>query len=352
MKVLVLAGGQSAERDVSLASGAAVGAALVEAGCEVLVYDPTHHEQAIPWSPEALGTKIGTGPPEKDGALASVAGVALTPEELSAAGLPEVDVVFIALHGGSGENGQLQALLDAAGSCYAGSGMLASALAMNKHAAKRIFVAEGIPTPNWQVLERGGDHNFAEIEDLLGLPIIIKPNEQGSTVGLTLVKAEAEWQGALAEAFRWDRLVLAEEYIPGRELAVSILGTAALAVIEIVPSHAIYDYECKYTAGRTEYICPAGLDEGLTKQAQEQGLLAFRSLGCRGYGRVDFRLAADNRLYCLEVNTLPGMTANSLLPQAAQAEGVGFPELVRRICAIGAQSGRESVTEHPAEVST
>ncbi|HUU45046.1 MAG TPA: D-alanine--D-alanine ligase [Acidobacteriota bacterium] len=337
MRVLVLAGGKSAERDVSLASGAAVSRALNEAGCDVLIFDPGVSGHAIPWTPTALDVAIGAEPPSEEtgDTLIRPARALLSPADISQAGLGEVDVVFIALHGGDGEDGHLQALLDAAGVPYAGSGMLASALAMDKNAAKRIFVADGIPTPNWQVLRRGEEASFEDVQDTLGLPFIVKPNAQGSTVGLSVVKDESQWGPAIEEGFRWDDTLVLEEYISGRELAVSILGDEVLPVVEIVPSHGIYDYECKYTAGLTKYICPADLPATKTAAVQQQGLAAFQSLGCSGYGRVDFLMTPEGQFYCLEINTLPGMTALSLLPKAALAVGISFPELLRRICDLG-----------------
>jgi D-alanine-D-alanine ligase len=344
-----LAGGKSAERDVSLASGAAVSQGLEDAGCEVLVFDPGVSDRAFPWSSVAVDTSIGTEPPsgESTGIIASPGSAMISPADLSRAGLKDVDLVFIALHGGDGENGHLQALLDAAGISYAGSGMLASALAMDKNISKRIFVAEGIPTPNWEVVRAGDEISFADIHDALGLPFVVKPNAQGSTVGLSVVKEENQWQSALEEAYRWDECILCEEYIAGREFTASILGGEALPVIEIIPSHGIYDYECKYTSGRTQYVCPADLPPAKTRMVQEQGLLAFQALGCQGFGRADFRMLSTGELYCLEVNTLPGMTEISLVPKAAKAAGIEFPDLVRRICELGL-STRSKGDPHPA----
>ncbi|HEX9750704.1 MAG TPA: D-alanine--D-alanine ligase [candidate division Zixibacteria bacterium] len=334
MKVLVLAGGRSAERDVSLATGAAVCAALTETGYDVMVLDPAVSSRALDWSPDVLTARIGVTPPEDEDESPIVADhvSTLTPADLAPAGVGDVDLVFIALHGGDGEDGHVQALLDAAGVAYVGSGMLASALAMDKNAAKRIFIAEGIPTPNWRVADRGEIVSYQESVVALGLPLVVKPNAQGSTVGLSIVKAESGWEPALAEAFRWDRRLLVEEFIPGRELTVAILAGEALPVIEIKPSHGIYDYECKYTSGRTDYICPAELTPKQTRAIQEQAVSAFRALGCRDYARVDFRMRDDGPLYCLEVNTLPGMTRTSLVPKAARAAGIEFPQLMRRLC--------------------
>jgi D-alanine-D-alanine ligase len=336
LRVLVLAGGKSAERDVSLASGDAVSRGLSEAGFTVLQLDPGVSPHAVEWNPQATGARIGSAPPEQS-ALAvagGTTGTILSPADLPLADLRSTDVVFIALHGGDGEDGHLQALLDMAGIPYTGSGMLASALAMDKNAAKRIFAAEGIPTPEWRVLDHPDEWDFADLQEALGLPLIVKPNAQGSTVGLTLVQDESQWLPALDEAFRWDKRVIVEEYIPGRELTVGVLGGEPLPVVEMRPRHGIYDYECKYTPGQTEYLCPAPLSAAQTRMVQEQGMEAFRALGCRGSARADFRLSPDGHLFCLEMNTLPGMTAISLVPQAAKAAGIEFPELLRRICRL------------------
>ncbi|MEW5701289.1 MAG: D-alanine--D-alanine ligase [Candidatus Zixiibacteriota bacterium] len=334
LRVLVLAGGKSSERDVSLASGDAISQALSGSGHTVFRLDPGVTMRAVEWQPQPTGQKIGTAPPDQS-TLASVGGgtgTILSPADLPLADLRSVDVVLIALHGGDGEDGHLQALLDLANIPYTGSGMLASALAMDKNAAKRIFVAEGIPTPEWRVLDAPTDWEFADLSDALGLPLVVKPNAQGSTVGLTLVKDASQWAPALKQAFHWGPRVIAEQYIPGRELTVGVLGDKPLPVVEIRPKHGIYDYECKYTPGQTEYICPAPLSAPQTRIVQEQGMEAFRALGCRGYARADFRMDPDGNVYCLEMNTLPGMTSLSLVPQAAKSAGIEFPELLRRIC--------------------
>ncbi|MBI3872838.1 MAG: D-alanine--D-alanine ligase [candidate division Zixibacteria bacterium] len=332
VKVLVLAGGRSAERDVSLASGAAVSRALAQAGGEVLTLDPGGLKRAVGWNDAASAQPIGAAPPA--GAHAAPGAAALTPSDLSLDDLRAVDVVFIALHGGDGENGRLQALLDMARIPYTGSGMQACALAMDKHAAKRIFVAEGIPTPPWRILSESDEYSFDEITDALGKPLIVKPNSQGSSVGMNRVETKSQWDKALTEAFRWDERVLVEEYIAGRELTVAVLGEEALPVVEIIPADGLYDYEHKYTSGQSEYVCPAQLSPAQIRALQEQGLEAFRALGCRGYARVDFRLSNDGHPYCLEVNTAPGMTATSLVPKAAKAAGIEFPELLQRICRL------------------
>lgn len=330
MKVLVLAGGRSAERDVSLATGAAVATALSESGSDVYALDPGVSPRVLAWTPQLGKDQIGATPPSDTiGARATIA-----PSDLALNELKAVDVVFIALHGGDGENGRLQALLDMAGIPYTGSGMLASALAMDKHAAKRIFLAEGIPTPDWRVLDSAGELDYDEAIEALGSPLIVKPNAQGSTVGLTLVEKKSQWDDAIAEAFRWDSRALIEQFIAGRELTVGVIGHEAMPVVEIKPKHDLYDYECKYTDGMCDYLCPAPITPAQVRACQDQGLEAFRALGCRGYARADFRMDADGRVFCLEVNTLPGMTSHSLVPKAAKAAGIDFPTLVARICRL------------------
>lgn len=244
------------------------------------------------------------------------------------------DCVFIALHGGSGEDGTLQALLDLSGVAYTGSGVLASALAMDKYRAKLLFSAVGIPTPRTIFYgSEGGALEYcrdSECEDLQ-YPVVVKPNAEGSTFGLTL----ASDYNALIEGVRvageCDRNILIEDYIPGRELTVAILGGEPLPVIEIVPKSGLYDYRAKYTVGESEYVCPAVLDAYVEAEVKEYAGLAYEVLGCSSYARVDFRLNPQNELFCLEVNTLPGMTATSLVPKAARAAGMSFEQLLERL---------------------
>lgn len=350
MRILVLVGGTSAERDVSLATGQSVIDALHQQGHQVLAVDTACGQKLLDANRPLLPQGIAVNPPDQEDASAPPT------EIVSALSLPEtaaIDVVFLALHGGDGEDGHIQALLDMAHVPYTGSGATASGLAMNKHLAKKIFRAERIPTPAWIFLDHAGKGeiwtsqdvpaadwsgsptpDFDAVAGLLGLPFVVKPNEQGSTVGLTIVKNREEYAPALTEALRHSPSVLAEQYIPGRELTVAILGEETLPVLEIIPEHGIYDYECKYTSGKSRYVCPAELAEKETRSLQALGLNAFNALGCSGYGRVDFRVNAQGECYCLEVNTLPGMTATSLVPKAAAAVGVTFAELVERICRL------------------
>jgi D-alanine-D-alanine ligase len=237
-------------------------------------------------------------------------------------------VVFLALHGGRGEDGTLQAVLDVVGVPYTGSGALGSGIAMDKDIAKRLFRAAGIPTADWIMAPAEGGRVGLE----LGWPAVVKPSKQGSTVGLSVVKQPGDFDAAVELASGFDDEVMIEAFIPGRELTVGILADQALAVGEIVPRHEIFDYECKYTPGMSQETFPAELSAEVTEECRRLGLLAHRTLKLGGYSRVDFRLTPAGELVCLEVNTLPGMTATSLLPQSAAAAGIDFPELCERIC--------------------
>jgi len=340
VKITVLMGGTSAERDVSLASGVRVAEALRSRGHEVLSVDTAHGILSAPDEQALLGGKIVKTIPTDVQALVRLN--AQLPATLRS--LPRTDAVFLALHGGQGEDGTLQALLDLTSVPYTGSGHLASALAMDKDLSKHLFRAAGVPTPEWRMVgpearreqgtgNREQDRNefSREIEREIGLPVIVKPSKQGSTVGLSIVREIGQLWDAIEEAAKYDDEVMVEQFIPGRELTVGILGDEALPVGEIIPVHEIYDYECKYTAGMASEIFPADLTAEETQTVQDLARRAFRALKLRGYARIDFRMAPDGVFYCLEANTLPGMTALSLIPQAAVAAGISFPELCDRI---------------------
>jgi D-alanine-D-alanine ligase len=323
MRITVLMGGTSSERDVSLASGIRIVEALRTKGHQVIAVD-TAHGVIGPAEEKALlaGGVVKTLPPDTK-ALARLG--AQLPSTLRS--LPETDVVMLALHGGQGEDGTLQALLDLTGLPYTGSGHLASALAMDKDLSKKLFRAADVPTPKWLMAPA----TVPEVQSALGFPVVVKPSKQGSTVGLSLVKDPAELASAIEEAFHYDDEVMIEEFIAGRELTVGILGDVALPVGEIIPKHEIYDYECKYTAGMADERFPAELTEAQAARVQDLARRAFDALKLRGYARIDFRMAGDGTFYCLEANTLPGMTQLSLIPQAAAAAGIGFADLCERI---------------------
>jgi D-alanine-D-alanine ligase len=324
VKIAVLFGGASAERDVSIASAAQVVRALRNSGHDVLAVETSRGLLAPAQERELLSQGIDRAPPRD---LAMVSGG--LPAVVGSGRLKEVDLVFLALHGGAGEDGTIQAALDLAGVRYTGSGMLGSALAMDKDIAKRLFLAAGVPTPKWLMAPA----DPAAVVNQLGLPVIVKPNSQGSTVGLTLVREASALSAAIEHAAGFDSEVMIEQYIPGRELTVGILEDTALAVGEIIPlTGEIFDYAAKYQADAAREIFPADLPAATADGVRQLGLLAHRALKLSSYSRVDFRLDPQGRLWCLEVNTLPGLTGGSLLPQSAAAVGIGFQELCERIC--------------------
>jgi D-alanine-D-alanine ligase len=331
MKIAVLSGGVSTERDVSLSSGMAIMKALQTLGHEVLGIDTAlgkDHlialsETAINIQPPSL-EQLNTLPASQQGYLLL--------ETVQYLNRQNIDLVFNALHGGIGENGKIQSLLEIAQLRYTGSNALASALAMNKMLAKRQFESVGVRTPQHLFFNKHTAYpEFKkQVESKFRYPIVVKPNEEGSTVGLNIVHEgndlESAWQAASALGD-----VLVETYIDGREITVSILGDVALPVIEIIPEGGFYDYYHKYKKGTTSYICPADLLKSMTEKVQKFAVLAYQVLGCSGYSRVDFRLGLDDKFYCLEVNTLPGMTETSLVPKAALAYGMDFNSLINRI---------------------
>jgi D-alanine-D-alanine ligase len=285
-------GGRSAERDVSLKSGSAVLAALRRQGVDAQAFDPAEQDLAA----------------------------------LENAGFERV---FVILHGRGGEDGTMQGALELLGIPYTGSGVMASALGMDKWRTKLIWQAAGLPVPEYAVLDDNSD--FAAIERDLGLPLFVKPAREGSSVGISKVKAAGGLQAAYEAAARHDDLVLAERYLGGGEFTVAILGEQVLPAIRIVPATEFYDYEAKYFRDDTRYLCPCGLPAELEAQMQDLARRAFTVLGCRGWGRVDILLAEDGRPYLLEINTAPGMTDHSLVPMAARAAGIDFDALCLKI---------------------
>jgi D-alanine-D-alanine ligase len=327
MKVTVLTGGTSSERDVAIASAVQVVRALRSRGHAVAVVDTARGYIPETDEPNVLSASVARKPPAIDELVALERGLLLS----GLAGLPvvrEADVLFLALHGGRGEDGTLQAVLDVMGVPYTGSGALASGLAMDKDVAKRLFRAAGIPTADWLMAPA----DPAAVAEQLGWPVVVKPSKQGSTVGLSIIREPGELQAAIELAARYDDEIMLEAFIPGRELTVGILDGRALAVGEIIPRHEIFDYECKYTPGMSQEIFPADLPEAVAAECGRLGILAHQVLKLGGYSRVDFRLTPTGELVCLEVNTLPGMTSTSLMPQSAAAVGIPFPELCERIC--------------------
>lgn len=343
MKITVLMGGTSAERDVSLASGLRITEALRARGHDVVALDPARG--VIDREEEEAMRRAGVVKPEPPTleALREITRTSLSPSLGTLPAIREADVVFLALHGGQGEDGTVQALLDMVGVCYTGSGHLASALAMDKDLSKKLFRAADVATPDWLMVGaytgRTGVH-AAELERVLGLPVVVKPSKQGSTVGLTVVKERSQLAAAIAEAARYDDEVMIERFIPGRELTVAVLGDRALPVGEIIPKHEIYDYECKYQPGMAVEEFPADLPAEVAAEAQRLALAAFVALKLDGYARIDFRMTDARALYCLEANTLPGMTSTSLVPQAAAAAGIAFDALCDRIAQLARSKSR------------
>ena len=303
MRVLVLMGGMSSERDISVSTGQAVAEGLREAGRTVSTYDLNPDE----------GRDV----------------VDLVNSPL----LNESDVVFIALHGGEGEDGRIQALFDLMGKPYTGSGVRASSICMDKAISKMILERVAIPTPPWELLGDGADHAKASaaVERLGGVPTVVKPVDQGSTIGITIVERLEDLERAIRLAQTYSPSVLFEKYIEGRELSIPIIEDEVYPVVEIKPKDGFYDYERKYTKGMTVYDCPADVPDEIRRRIESDALKAYRVLGCEGFARVDLRLGDDGVPYFLEVNTIPGMTETSLVPMGAGARGVSFSRLVDRI---------------------
>jgi len=321
-------GGNSVERDVSLASGSQVARALASLGHRVIGVDTA--TGVLPQAQLDRWVESGVAP---DPPPPGTPDLLRTGDTTALTRAPEVagtDLVFPALHGGAGEDGTLQALLDLAGLPYAGSGRLGCTLAMDKEVSKRLLRAAGIPTPDWLTAPVPLDR----VESELGYPVIVKPPSGGSTLGLTLAHDRRELEAAVEESLRYEDRILFERYVRGRELTVGIVGGEALPVGEIIPRNEIFDYECKYQPGMAEEIFPADLPREVADRLQEMSLTVHHALFLRDFSRVDFILDGDGVAWCLEANALPGLTAQSLLPRAAKAAGIGFPELCDRIVRI------------------
>lgn len=304
IKIAVLMGGISSERDVSIRTGRAIENALKNQDLNVIGLDVDRQISA----------------------------------RLQA---EKVDVVFLALHGRYGEDGTIQGLLEIMDLPYTGSGVLASALAFHKGKAKSVLDFHNLPTPASILLDKGDFKN--KIDSLVRAfekPVVVKPCQEGSTIGISMVREASQLQDACVNAFRYDHEILIEEFIDGQEVTVGVLGDEPLPVIEVVPMSGFYDYEAKYTAGKTNYIVPARIDSQTYEQVQSLGLSAHQALGCQGASRVDIRLDKQGNPYILEVNTIPGMTETSLLPKAARAAGIEFGELVKRILVMAMEGKR------------
>ena len=326
MKIAVLFGGTSEERDVSIASAAQVVPILRGLGHEVFTVDTASGQLPPAEERKMLEASVAAEPPSSQD-IATMRGRATTLSP-AAFSIQDVDVVFLALHGGAGEDGRIQAMLDLAGLAYTGSNHIASAAAMDKDISKRLFRSVGVPTANWMMAPAKAE----DVSKQLKWPVIVKPNKQGSTVGLSVVRDPAQLPSALEKARMFDNEVMIEQFVPGREFTVGVLEGKALPVGEIIAPGEVFDYQSKYQAGGAREVFPADLPASEAQVLQKYALLAHNVLKLGVYSRIDFRRDPDGNVWCLEANSLPGMTATSLLPQAAKAAGISFPELLNRIC--------------------
>jgi len=336
LKIVVLFGGSSEERAVSLASGAQVAAALRSRGHEVVSVDTARgrvtleDERAIFDSGIGVaGDVVGSTPKSGEWELPDAQVI------LSEPALRNADVIFLALHGGAGEDGTVQTLLEVAGFPYVGSGPLACAVTMDKDFSKRLLRDGGVSTPPWI----SGDAEGGIVAVKLGLPVIVKPQSGGSSVRLTLARSVEEIDRATEDALGGGDVVMYEAYVDGREFTVGVIDGETMPVIEIIPENELFDYECKYKTGMAQEIVPAPISATLVERLQTTALLAHEILGLEQFSRIDFIVDSDDKLWCLEANALPGLTGNSLLPKAAKAAGMDVGQLCERIARLGTERG-------------
>jgi len=322
INIAILLGGNSPERAVSKQTGKSIYEAVLKLGYSATLIDPAY----------------GVDQPENTEDFFSDCDCRLVSnnnyiKSVNSNLFDNIDLAVIALHGKWGEDGAIQSLLELRGIKYTGSNVLGSSLSMDKARSKAVFEHFKVTTPKWIEATRQVDVDLLDkkIVETIKYPCIIKPNDQGSTIGLTKCNEKNELEEAVSLASQFSKKILLEEFISGREFAVGIINDKILPVLEIIPKHELYDYECKYTDGMTQYIVPADLPTTLVEELNDQTKLAFDSIGCKDYGRVDFRIDENNKPYCLEVNTLPGMTSHSLLPKMARADGIEFDELIEVI---------------------
>ncbi|HMA62041.1 MAG TPA: D-alanine--D-alanine ligase [bacterium] len=326
MKIVVLKGGSSSEREISLKSAEKIAQAYRRNGHDVIELDTVLPFSQIEEEIEVTSDHLENGSRN----LVKL---------LQHKRIEDCDFVFNALHGGIGEDGRVQALLDMMQMHYNGSGYESSGISMDKIVSKLLFQQNQVPTPDW--LHFNLEQNTSlqaiveEVENKFDFPVIVKPSNEGSTVGLHLVQDSDSLEEAIQEALQYGHNILVEEFIEGRELTVGYLNDQPLPVLEIKPKHEIYDYKCKYTKGMSSYEVPARLEPALAKRIQELAIKAYQALKCKGYARIDLRLDSDLIPYFLEMNTLPGMTDTSLVPKAAQAAGIEFDELLEKIMQAG-----------------
>lgn len=341
MKIAVIFGGISPERNVSIAGGKAVIQALREKGHEVLPIDPAYGVDGYRNGEEIMGAETAPTNEELE-IFNSKSYIDCINSEI----FDDVDIAFIVLHGKYGEDGLIQSLLKLRGVPYTGSNVKSSANAIEKHASKMLFSAAGILTPNWLIVDPKLAENIDYVDDIrkeLGNSLVIKPNDQGSTIGISMVLDGNldDISEAIKEAAKFSDIVLIEQYIEGREITVGIVGSDALPVIEIIPEGGFYDYKHKYTKGHTTYECPADIPEDIAEFVMGQAQTAYSVLGCSGFGRADFRLDEDGQAWIMEVNTIPGFTATSLVPMAAKEIGIEFPDLCEKIINIALGKNEE-----------
>lgn len=340
LNVFLMVGGDSSERDVSLDTGKSIHAALKETGHRIVLADPARPDIGLTEDPDVLfaDTSIKSEPPQrsKDVSAARRVFVGIL-EEFDKL---RCDVVFNGLHGGAGEDGTLQAVLDYLGIRYTGSGACAAAVAMNKHMSKQLVATAGVPVAK-QIFVDSPAHESVVIDDqvmeALSLPVVVKPNDEGSSVGVTIVHSRDGLSAAIQEAKQFGGSYLVEAFIPGKEITAAILDFCDLPLLEIRPREGFFDYHNKYQAGSCEYLVPAPLDKDAADAIAASSRTAYRALGCRGYARIDFRMNDRGDHVFLEANVLPGLTANSLVPKAARAAGIEFPELIDRILRLSVQ---------------
>lgn len=341
MKIVVLAGGISTEREVSIVSGTQVCRALRSRGHQAILVDVFCGLEGA--QPDTAFTEEY----DLEQAAAYIKSFNDQLEDLKGRreffgpGVLELcraaDTVFMALHGENGENGKIQAAFDLLGICYTGSGYLGSALAMDKELAKQIFRECHVPTPEGIVL-RKKEERLPAAKNGVGLPCVVKPSCGGSSVGVSIAHTEEEYRQALEEGFRYEQVLIVERYIKGREFSVGVVDGVVYPVIEIAPIQGFYDYKNKYQAGSTIETCPAQLSEELTLRMQDYALQAYQALRLESYGRIDVMMDEENKMYCLEANTLPGMTPTSLLPQEAAVLGMDFAALCEKLIQVSVRS--------------
>ena len=336
MNIIVLAGGNSTEREVSIASGQGVCKALRERNHKAVLLDPyfgasqkeenlfpTEYDVDKAAAMREMSSKLEETMKTRKGFFG--------PNVLEIC--KEADIVFLALHGANGEDGKVQSVLDLMGIKYTGSGPLSSGMAMDKGITKMVFEAKGVPTPKGITLEKGKcSSQFADYG--MGFPVIVKPCCGGSSVGVCIANNQTEYQAALLEAFSYENEVVVEQFITGREFSVAVVDGKAYPVIEIAPLQGFYDYKNKYQAGSCVETCPADLSSALTKEMQKYAEMGYKALNLQAYARLDFLMDDEGNMYCLEANTLPGMTPTSLIPQEAKAIGMDYPQLCEKLIEV------------------